>query len=90
MILDRVLIVMSLCSAILRDGFDRCSSHSCRINGMVGHCKVLNQDGKFGFAAPYILHDSLVELVLYYKDHSLASHNPQLNTRLVFPINQRS
>ncbi|XP_067935924.1 phosphatidylinositol 3-kinase regulatory subunit alpha-like [Watersipora subatra] len=65
-------------------------SLSIAINGMVGHCKVLEQDGRYGFAAPYILHDTLVDLVLHYKDHSLAHHNSQLNTKLLYPINSHS
>ena len=58
-----------------------------RINGIVGHCKVLQRDGHYGFADPFLLYDNLVDLVLHYKDNTLAHHNPQLNTKLLYPVN---
>ena len=48
---------------------------------------ILNKDGRFGFAGPYIVHKTLKDLVLHYKDNTLADHNSLLETTLKYPVN---
>ncbi|KAF3835278.1 hypothetical protein F7725_027836 [Dissostichus mawsoni] len=41
--------------------------------------------GKYGFSEPLAFH-SVVDLVQYYQNKSLAQHNSKLDTRLLYPI----
>ena len=40
----------------------------------------------FGFAEPYNVYSSLMELVLHYAVNSLEEHNEKLKTTLMFPV----
>ncbi len=40
--------------------------------------------GGFGFAPPYEF-DSLATLVLYYATNTMEKHNPDLETKLLYP-----
>ncbi|KAI1292050.1 Phosphatidylinositol 3-kinase regulatory subunit alpha [Halotydeus destructor] len=55
-------------------------------NGKVQHCRIRNVEGKFGFAEPYIIHESLEGLVQHYSQTSLEEHNDELRTTLAFPV----
>ncbi|XP_029649998.1 phosphatidylinositol 3-kinase regulatory subunit alpha isoform X1 [Octopus sinensis] len=53
---------------------------------VIGHCKILRKNGNYGFAEPYIIHPSLLELVLHYQKTSLSEHNEHLDVTLKFPL----
>jgi len=57
-----------------------------RHKGKVSHCKIILGSSGYGFAEPYLIHDSLTSLVLHYKEVSLAEHNEDLDVRLTFPV----
>ena len=40
----------------------------------------------YGFAEPYNVYSSLMELVLHYANNSLEEHNEKLKTTLKFPV----
>ena len=52
----------------------------------IKHIKVVQDGEKYGFSVPCQFL-SLLELVLYYSDISLETHNPVLTTTLAYPIN---
>jgi len=43
------------------------------------------EDGLYGFAEPLTFH-SVVELIDYYREHSLYPYSPNLDTTLVRPV----
>ena len=45
------------------------------------------KDGLYGFAEPLEFH-SVVELIEYYRDHSLSPYSPKLDITLVRPISR--
>ena len=49
---------------------------------------IMNGSGAhgFGFAEPYNVYSSLMELVLHYAVNSLEEHNEKLKTTLMFPV----
>ncbi|XP_029285321.1 phosphatidylinositol 3-kinase regulatory subunit gamma-like [Cottoperca gobio] len=47
--------------------------------------KIFHQGGKFGFSEP-LAFSSVVDLIQYYQNKSLAQHNSKLDTRLLYPI----
>ncbi|KAK5930635.1 hypothetical protein CgunFtcFv8_026855 [Champsocephalus gunnari] len=47
--------------------------------------KIYHHGGKYGFSEPLAFH-SVVDLVQYYQNKSLAQHNSKLDTRLLYPI----
>lgn len=53
-------------------------------NGCVVHCIIYQENGFFGFAAPF-QYLAIEDLISYYMSHSLENHNPNLRTRLIFP-----
>lgn len=53
----------------------------------IGHALVLrNESGMFGFSEPYCMFASLRDLVHYYRTHSLAVHNEELDVTLKYPV----
>lgn len=59
----------------------------CRCNNAVHHCKIFYEERvhKYGFADPFIIHPSLMDMVLHYRETSLEEHNQMLNETLKFP-----
>lgn len=58
-----------------------------RCNGIVGHCKIYqNNNGCYGFTEGNLDKSSLVELVDHYSRESLKEHNPTLDIRLLYPV----
>lgn len=49
--------------------------------------KIFSKGGKFGFSEPYSF-NSVVELINHYRVESLASYNPTLNVKLLYPISR--
>ncbi len=52
----------------------------------IKHLKVVEQDGKYGFSVP-CNYSSLPDLIVFYSENSLETHNPTLTTTLTFPLN---
>jgi len=50
--------------------------------------RIMYKDGLYGFAEPLEFH-SVVELIDYYRDHSLAPYSPKLDITLVHLISRR-
>ncbi|XP_078319578.1 phosphatidylinositol 3-kinase regulatory subunit alpha-like isoform X2 [Crassostrea virginica] len=51
--------------------------------------KIYHKDGKYGFVEP-LTFDSVVELVQFYKNTSLAIYNKTLDTKLLHPVSNRT
>lgn len=51
--------------------------------------KIYHKDGKYGFVEP-LTFDSVVELVQFYKNTSLAIYNKTLDTKLLHPVSNRN
>lgn len=49
--------------------------------------KIYNQDGRYGFCEPYEF-NSVVELVRFYKEYSLAHCNSSLDIKLMYPLSR--
>ncbi|XP_019125387.1 phosphatidylinositol 3-kinase regulatory subunit gamma isoform X2 [Larimichthys crocea] len=49
--------------------------------------KIFSQRGKYGFSEP-LPFSSMVELIQYYQNKSLAQYNSKLDTRLLYPISR--
>nr|XP_057928245.1 phosphatidylinositol 3-kinase regulatory subunit alpha-like isoform X2 [Doryrhamphus excisus] len=49
--------------------------------------KIFHHGGKYGFSEP-LTFLSVVDLIQYYQDRSLAQYNSKLDTRLLFPISK--
>ncbi|XP_012277120.1 phosphatidylinositol 3-kinase regulatory subunit alpha [Orussus abietinus] len=49
--------------------------------------KICHRNGKYGFSEPYNFH-SVVELVDYYRNCSLAQYNSTLDIKLLYPISR--
>ncbi|WAR24771.1 P85AA-like protein [Mya arenaria] len=60
-------------------------SISCQ--NSIGHCKILHKKTGYGFAEPFFKHATLMDLVIHYQQESLVEHNPQLDIRLLYPVN---
>lgn len=59
---------------------------SIKCGSEVGHCLIYNGAHGFGFAEPYNVYSSLMELVLHYAVNSLEEHNEKLKTTLMYPV----
>ncbi|XP_076582112.1 phosphatidylinositol 3-kinase regulatory subunit gamma-like isoform X2 [Chaetodon auriga] len=49
--------------------------------------KIFHQEGKYGFSEP-LAFPSMVDLIQYYQNKSLAQYNSKLDTRLLYPISR--
>ncbi|KAM9358385.1 phosphatidylinositol 3-kinase regulatory subunit gamma-like [Symphorus nematophorus] len=49
--------------------------------------KIFHQGGKYGFSEP-LAFPSMVDLIQYYQNKSLAQYNSKLDTRLLYPISR--
>uniref|UniRef100_A0A671V7E5 SH2 domain-containing protein n=1 Tax=Sparus aurata TaxID=8175 RepID=A0A671V7E5_SPAAU len=49
--------------------------------------KIFHQEGKYGFSEP-LGFPSMVDLIQYYQNKSLAQYNSKLDTRLLYPISR--
>jgi len=49
--------------------------------------KISHRNGKYGFSDPYNFH-SVIELVDYYRNCSLAQYNSVLDIRLLYPVSR--
>jgi len=61
-------------------------SHN-RQSGVNRLIRIMYEDGLYGFAEPLTFH-SVVELIDYYREHSLYPYSPNLDTTLVRPISR--
>jgi len=59
---------------------------SIKCGSEVGHCLIYKGSHGYGFAEPYNVYSSLMELVLHYANNSLEEHNEKLKTTLKFPV----
>ena len=71
---------------LIRKSADGQFALSVVCNGETKHCKFFKTSLGYGFAETYKLHTTLLDLVLYYSQQSLAYHNEALNTVLEIPI----
>ena len=51
--------------------------------------KIFHRDGKYGFVDP-LKFNSVVELINYYRHHSLSHYNKTLDVRLMSPVSRFS
>ncbi|OTF83568.1 phosphatidylinositol 3-kinase regulatory subunit alpha-like protein, partial [Euroglyphus maynei] len=49
--------------------------------------KITSHDGLYGFSVPFVF-KSVVELINYYKNESLAKYNPSLDVKLLYPVSR--
>ncbi|XP_041791174.1 phosphatidylinositol 3-kinase regulatory subunit gamma-like [Chelmon rostratus] len=49
--------------------------------------RIFHQGGKYGFSEPLVF-PSMVDLIQYYQNKSLAQYNSKLDTRLLYPISR--
>ena len=49
------------------------------------HCIISRGPEGYGFADPFMVHETLLDLVLHYRHTSLAEHNTSLNVKLAHP-----
>ena len=59
---------------------------SIKFESQVWHCPVEHGEHGYGFAEPYKIHRSLMDLVSHYAEHSLEEHRQNLNTKLILPV----
>eukprot|EP00092_Neocalanus_flemingeri_P025498 GFUD01027646.1.p1 GENE.GFUD01027646.1~~GFUD01027646.1.p1 ORF type:complete len:436 (+),score=135.05 GFUD01027646.1:91-1398(+) len=59
---------------------------SIKCGNEVGHCLIFSGAHGFGFAEPYNVYATLLDLVLHYAVNSLEEHNERLKTTLMFPV----
>ena len=59
---------------------------SIKFESKVWHCPVEHGEHGYGFAEPYKIHGSLMDLVAHYAEHSLEEHLQNLNTKLILPV----
>jgi len=59
---------------------------SIKCGSEVGHCLIYSGPKGYGFAEPYNIYSSLLELVLHYSENSLEEHNDKLKTTLMYPV----
>ncbi|XP_077390825.1 phosphatidylinositol 3-kinase regulatory subunit gamma-like [Festucalex cinctus] len=58
-----------------------------RKNGSNRLIKIFHHSGRYGFSEP-LTFPSVVDLIQYYQNKSLAQYNSKLDTRLLFPISK--
>uniref|UniRef100_A0A3B3URY3 Phosphoinositide-3-kinase, regulatory subunit 2 (beta) n=1 Tax=Poecilia latipinna TaxID=48699 RepID=A0A3B3URY3_9TELE len=73
---------------LIRESQSQKGSYACSVvvDGDTKHCVICKTCTGYGFAEPYNLYSSLQELVLHYKNVSLAQHNDHLNVNLAYPV----
>ncbi|XP_015785715.1 phosphatidylinositol 3-kinase regulatory subunit alpha [Tetranychus urticae] len=49
--------------------------------------KIIYRNGKYGFTEPCSF-DSVVDLISYYRNHSLAQYHPSLDIQLLYPVSR--
>lgn len=49
--------------------------------------KIFQHGGRYGFSEP-LTYPSVVDLIQYYQDKSLAQYNSKLDTQLLYPISR--
>merc|ERR1719219_585891 len=59
---------------------------SIKCGNEVGHCLIYRGEHGYGFAEPYNIYASLMDLVLHYAVNSLEEHNDRLKSCLYFPV----
>lgn len=59
----------------------------CRKDGSNRLIKIFHHGGKYGFSEP-LAFPSMVDLIQYYQNRSLAQYNSKLDTRLLYPISR--
>jgi len=59
---------------------------SIKCDNEVGHCLIYNGPKGYGFAEPYNIYETLLDLVLHYEQNSLEEHNDKLKTTLMYPV----
>jgi len=57
-----------------------------RANNTVVHCMIEKHDTGYGFAEPYFIHETLRDLVMYYRETTLVEHNEILDVTLKYPV----
>ncbi|XP_008431680.1 phosphatidylinositol 3-kinase regulatory subunit beta isoform X1 [Poecilia reticulata] len=77
---------------LIRESQSQKGSYACSVvvDGDTKHCVIYKTRTGYGFAEPYNLYSSLQELILHYKNVSLAQHNDHLNVNLAYPVLARS
>lgn len=68
--------------------FCRFSSHTGRKDGSNRLIKIFNKGGRAGFTEP-LAFTSVVHLIRFYQNRSLAQYNAKLDTRLLYPVSRR-
>eukprot|EP00118_Oscarella_pearsei_P021008 m.233539 g.233539 ORF g.233539 m.233539 type:complete len:1168 (+) comp40090_c0_seq2:37-3540(+) len=58
-----------------------------RKGGMNKLIRILHEKNLYGFSLPLTFH-SVIELIMYYRHHSMASYNPSLNLCLSHPVSK--
>jgi len=71
---------------LIRKASDGQLALSIMCNSRIEHCKIEKTERGFGFADPYNIYPTLLELVLHYSQHSLDVHNEVLTSTLKTPI----
>lgn len=61
--------------------------HLCRKDGSNRLIKIFQHGGKYFFSEP-VAFPSVVDLIQYYQNKSLALYNSKLDTRLLFPVSK--
>lgn len=59
-----------------------------RKGGMNKLIKIYNHEGRYGFCEPYFQYKSVVDLIKYYREHSLAHCNSSLDIKLLYPLSR--
>ncbi|XP_059145678.1 phosphatidylinositol 3-kinase regulatory subunit gamma-like isoform X2 [Physella acuta] len=77
---------------LIRPKFEEGDIHVLSIvcRGVIGHCKIYHSESGYGFAEPYLIFQSLKDLVLHYYNTSLAEHNNDLDICLLYPVRSSS
>ncbi|XP_071543394.1 phosphatidylinositol 3-kinase regulatory subunit alpha isoform X4 [Panulirus ornatus] len=63
---------------------------SIACNKEVQHCKIHEGEQGYGFAEPFLIYPTILDLVLHYSENSLLMHNDLLNTTLKYPARMTS
>lgn len=63
---------------------------SIACNKEIQHCMIFKGEHGYGFAEPFLIYPTLLDLVLHYSENSLLMHNDLLNTSLKFPLRMAS
>ena len=63
-------------------------THTHRKSGVNRLIRIMHRDGLYGFAEP-LEFQSVVELIEYYRGHSLAPYSPKLDITLIKPVSKQ-